>query len=612
MLRVRWYGVALLLLGHPYAAKAQDNASATPLTWAEAEPWNVTVARAITLTNAVSSEIDFSADEAAIIYVSAEATLTNVSHYLTIRKLPKLGLLQQILLPENSADYLGNTPQLALSPDRHTAIIGPAWRYTGEGTNATRQLYFYFVKLDTLKVLQIPYPDSNAEIWNLTWIDSTHLYVRSTPDRSWDIDTLTISALSNSIPDKAPIVFGKKRGNGFPLSYIHVGKANLIDEVVSNQDQSTLAISTPDDRFSKELYTTKGLSSIEWRKDLQYVTFRIIGKHPAALVLELGLCASPQLNFEVTGLNARLSPQERNRLEATFGRKNAIKANVYSAQINPLNDRIVGPDLSHYKGQVLVTQLCPVIKLYNSRELEPLQPGDVVTGIQAEEGIELDLGNTVWGQLAQVGKGETNYNHGAIPFGRGIVNAETRQPAYTPRQNAEGSTNPMALPVAPETLPSMPASGAAGPAPQAATPTSAANPTTTVELPEDRFHRLVTAIPNADKFTAEIETFNLPFNRVWPAVLSTLRASGDNIELTDPTNGILITAETKHDELLYVNFYKYCLFVDGKGDDATEVTCKLFQSHPDAAGQHVPMSPGVVEARIKQFFRKVQRAASAK
>jgi len=101
----------------------------------------------------------------------------------------------------------------------------------------------------------------------------------------------------------------------------------------------------------------------------------------------LGLRQSPEMTFQIDLNNNELLKSERKTdFQRYLDQKVPFRGNVYAPLTNPLNGKLVGPDLKQLKGIVRVSKWTDTYAIVtNDVELLPMNAGDIVTDISSEQ-----------------------------------------------------------------------------------------------------------------------------------------------------------------------------------------------------------------------------------
>jgi hypothetical protein len=392
----------LLLLGKTIPVCGQTfvntNADAS-LTFENAEAWNINVETTLELPH-VSSQLTFSRDFKNLLYISGQDFSGNMIYdiSLVVFSLESMKIVKTIKVTQGDYSILDRS--LACSPDGKKVAYGPF-----DLRNIRSNTNMFIIDLGNSNVIGVVLDEKINGGARMCWPNSTNLDVLgfrrfSRPSYRINLDTLEVNDLPTDIDqaERASFRVQTHKNCAFDLSASldvfsrqHPYKRVLLQNAASEISE-TVPVWTPDLRYV--VIQTRNLGSSGNLFD---------GNTPTSLI-KLGLRPTPILDFEIKGLDQTLTPEQRQIIKNTFNEGKRIWLSVYNRKINPLTDRLLGPDESKNFGQGFLTQIEPTFKFKYSFENLPAQVSNIVSSLQVDNGE--NWGTKVWGELVKVGDGE--------------------------------------------------------------------------------------------------------------------------------------------------------------------------------------------------------------
>jgi hypothetical protein len=382
------------------AADSADINANTALTFDNAEAWNFIVKDTFDIPN-ISSQPSFTRDYRELLYVSAQplsegGVLENYQVSLIVMSLDSMQVVKTIKLTERGDyGYLGKC--IACSPDGKKVVYGPV----GNPTN------LFFIDLENSRVIGVSC-DPNINRYSdvhMYWPTPTRLDVLANynnPSYQINLDTLDVKILPESTAKAESDVFN-----------IQSQKNSVFDILAAWNAPLNLNVSSRKYPYKRVLLhnifpNDGGAVPVIWSPDLRFVVIQksrecYDGKMPASLV-RFGLRPTPMLDFEIRGLDQTLTPEQRQTVKSAFTAGKRIWLSVYDARINPLTDKLVGPEENNLRGQGFLTQIEPTFKFQYTYENLPAQTNNIVSSLQVDN--DENWGTKVWGQLVNVGEGD--------------------------------------------------------------------------------------------------------------------------------------------------------------------------------------------------------------
>jgi hypothetical protein len=532
----------LLLLGQTIPACGQTfvntNADAS-LTFENAEAWNIVIKKRIQFPDH-SGDIKmfysmptFSHDYQRIIYCVTYGSgpvnsdifhpLIVLSNSIVIRSVETFEILKTISIGD-----IGCFPRgmdVAFSPDEKRAVLGPVCLGT---TN------LLFINLNTSKVIGVEAMTGGQTI---TWPDDNYIGLGS--GLGLNLDTLKTFTTSS------------EQARAIQDLEAHVSKhKNCVIELPGG------SVASRNHPYSRVLDPNIRVGSwSRWSPDLRYIISSIHtggnandDKAFSPVLLELGLRPTPTLDFDIKGLNETLTDWNRKYLKESFVGGKKIWAKLYGGKINPLNDKVVGPNMDDFHGEGFLAQIEPTFQFKFTYEIFPAETNDVVADLRVVEDSSVPLGGgqgatPIWGELVKVGEG------GDSGLGAIKVQSHTEQPVSQTQTVQQAAFN---------------------------------------KVSQTPFQKLTATVPNARLFANHTREYSFAYDKVWDAVSSLLADQKDKIIQSDKNTGELITDVTRHGIIGFPSFYKYCLLVEKESDASTKVTLKLLLYYMDFDGAHGP------------------------
>ena len=385
----------LLALTSIEAAQAADtnqlaNDKATP-SFDDAEAWNIQVEKRIDFEtgdrNMFYSFPVFSRDYKRLLYFMAAPD----GFFVVICSLEPWDILKRIRVPvvESGTSACGSL--VAFSPDEKNVAL----------VLERQDAPMYFINLDTSKTTPVNVNFGKKVAGGATpmlWIDTNFicifkerlnldtLQVTDTPGQpSFGFDQFMVSKHKNCFFEvRNNPLEGGQNGNVLVINSRHSAYGKILEEGVAQvyvNDRGTI-ICSPDLRY---LIQRNGLLE-------------------APAFLKLGTRTKPTLDFEVSGLDTNMTDEQRGQLKKAMEERKRIWAYIYGPKRNPLNGRVLGPDVNLLRGEGYLTQIEPVIQFKLTFEKLSAEPENVIAGLFVEN--SWNLGGEVWGELATIKAGQ--------------------------------------------------------------------------------------------------------------------------------------------------------------------------------------------------------------
>ena len=389
MRRLIFLTLSVLSLLTILSGRAEDTNVSNGLlpSFENAEAWNIQITKKIDLGNNFLGEIGrpaFSPDFQKLIYCIDDTKNSPPSFYnnnksasLVIQSVKSGEILKTIKLP----DLFVPNSSVACSPDGSKVVI--------EEPHLDK---FLFVDLKTSKIISVPNKAGSASrvVWpnidNITVIaGGSTLYAKQV--HSVNLDSLAVTEL--------PAGKNDFYSNDFPNSKYK----DWLFEVAEGSDYRfhNLLVASRDHKYSKLLlggvpgfeendagYISGSgqYSWLAWSPDLRYV---LLGGG----LFEISIRPTPVLEFEVKGLQ---NPQLE-QMKIAFNQGKKIEADVFEPKVNPLNDKVVGPDPDNKtRGTGYIVQLEPTIKFRFTYETEkPAEFGNIISSFRSGYDLQWDV-----------------------------------------------------------------------------------------------------------------------------------------------------------------------------------------------------------------------------
>lgn len=341
-MKSRYFACFILfcLLGQIIPTYAADNINSnanTPLTFENAEAWNINVETTLEIPH-ISSRPAFSRDSQELLYVSGQplndagmVPIYDVS--LIVVSLESMKVVKTIKLTQQG-DYNILGKSLACSPDGKKVAYGPCG--IKGGTN------LLFIDLNTSKVIGVAC-DQNINTGVLMyWPNSTNLdvlsYGAANPNPSYriNLDTLEVSYLPEGLnqADRATFRVQTNKNYSFTRAPLTLNNSSSDLNISSRQQPYTRVL-------LRNLPTEWGDTlPVIWTPDLRFVLIQsgqlgFDGNIRTSLV-KLGLRPTPILDFEIKQLDQTLTTEQRQIIKNAFDTGKRIWLSVYDRKINPL------------------------------------------------------------------------------------------------------------------------------------------------------------------------------------------------------------------------------------------------------------------------------------
>jgi hypothetical protein len=382
----------LLLLGWTVSAFATESVDANAdasLSFENAEAWNIKIGNVIELptVNISYSRPAFSHDSSRIVY----AVRSDGHASLVVRSVKSFDVLKTIPLEDDVFGW-GYIFQMsvAYSPDDKKVVLGPV---------SVGDKNLLFIDTDTRKIVGVKAGFNTASGNLIRWPEPNYITVNSYQGVNLEtLETFTLSEEQNVV--KLP------QQKNFVMDCLPVANFGS----VNGDAQFDLRVSSRGHPYMKVLQ--KGVWGVVWSPDLRYILNGFgsaYGNSPN--LIELGLCSTPALDFDVKGLVQSLTPEQSQIIKNAFNAGKRIWLSVYDRKINPLTDKLIGPDEGNFRGQGFLTQIEPTFRFKYTFENHPAQTNNIVSSLQVDNGE--NWGTKVWGELVKVGEGDDS-GFGAI------------------------------------------------------------------------------------------------------------------------------------------------------------------------------------------------------
>jgi len=160
---------------------------------------------------------------------------------------------------------------------------------------------------------------------------------------------------------------------------------NLCINMISGSGITITNSSNTYRRILIEEPSTDKLHRYDVTSDLEKIAVIFQNRNKYGLyVAKLGLREEPKMVFNITlDKKTQLTPYQRKEFEKYF-RGATVKGKVYAPSINPLNNKVIGPDRNHFKGYVRFTKSGDVNSTVETLfEHDLIKKGDIVTNIDS-------------------------------------------------------------------------------------------------------------------------------------------------------------------------------------------------------------------------------------
>lgn len=279
------------------------------------------------------------------------------------------------------------------SPDRKKIAYCP-------GSNKKLNI----VNIDSGELFELAYPGYNS-FWcdrdEMLWYSESEIYFHSDGYYfSFNLDTFK----------KQPLVEQEKNIQKLFSQNLHE-KSYIYRKDVEG-GRPSLIVANKDGSFSRvlieEIYDQH---PYEASPKLRYIVFNISG---GVYVAFLGLREYPKTNFRLElDKTKQLNENQKEQFEKYFKggtidgyfdkpQSFIIWGKVYSPKVNPLNNRVIGPDKGKFKGWVTFIESNDSFSIVKtSFELKPIKEGDIVTDIISDyiKGRQFELSSKIWAVL---------------------------------------------------------------------------------------------------------------------------------------------------------------------------------------------------------------------
>ncbi len=385
-----------------------------PASFDTAEAWNLKVERRIQFPADISqrsaySRPAFSPDFRQLAYCVRERIdlLTSASKYtVAIRSVETWEVVKSFILPIQdfiSGGLVDRFQNVVFSPDGKKLVVAPV-----RGFSPSPDANFLFIDVESAKLTGIRMEElaTLPSLGRVSWPNLTNIYIMrglGTEPLAIDLDNLRVF--------KLPAESNDPQGRGLQICRSTLYR---IPEEVSTAKhdaaplQRDLFVSSIQSPYSRVLEPKLRIPSadynswISWTPDLRYILFTPGDSFEEAPVfLKLGLRPTPQLDFEVNPAFLRsLTDNQRQQVKSMLTEGKRMWVTVSGRKINPLNDKLIGPDERDLRGYAFVTSLEPRLSLRYAYEFAPAEVGNVVAFVRIDDGWEWV--NQVWGELAPV------------------------------------------------------------------------------------------------------------------------------------------------------------------------------------------------------------------
>ncbi len=393
-------------LKSPSPPQSEQMFSANSPSFADAEAWQIRVKETWRFPKE-SSRPAFSHDFRRIAYLvagPADEEPVGLSKpwevRLVVRWLESRQATRTIRVPVE-ATFMPRT--IAWSPDDKRIAMA-----SYEGGGGTPGTNMFFIDLTSSKVTGVRFDKGVSQDGLIFWPAPTTLVVTYRLGSASILEIDTLKVLQDDRQEDRPkelrnydyraMEFGTSNHKNCVLNLRSYGfkgldgKNLVVDSRHRAHTRVLLQNTVQDDGVSDDW--------IFWTPDLQYVVFHpptVFQPRPATLV-HLGETGSPILDFRIDTAADSLSPEQLGQLKSAFASGKRVWASVFGKRVNPLNDRMLGPDEGQFRGQGYLTQIEPALRFTYSFEVAPgARYGDVASHFMVENAW--DWGSQVWGQL---------------------------------------------------------------------------------------------------------------------------------------------------------------------------------------------------------------------
>jgi hypothetical protein len=357
---------------------------------------NIVVRERLSIDDVGSSTMVFSKDYKSLIYFTSEniRSTDKVQPYLIVRSVSDLRLIKKIPVP---IGYWGG--DIARAPDGDKIVWGPFPDRKGMG--------LLFVDIASEKVTPISLEGKSSGT-RLFWPDVNGIFVRgifSDPCFHIDLDTLNVREVPSGTLDS---MMAAKDADDRKTS-----SKEFILETFSQRkldDSWNITVADGKENYARELFSSRergNTTQVMWTPDSRNVFVRITPpfayKMASFTVLRLGLRSTPALDFDVNG-SANFSDDKRQQIKRAVAEGKRIWAFVYAPRINPLNNKILGPDEGMLKGVGYITQIEPTLGFKVTLERHPASTSDVLAVFMVD--TEWSWDKATFGGLVKRGEGE--------------------------------------------------------------------------------------------------------------------------------------------------------------------------------------------------------------
>lgn len=251
----------------------------------------------------------------------------------------------------------------------------------------TAKYKFVVFDFETKKQIQLPISESESSF--LSWRSESEVYIGGPRGlKILNLDDLIITGPKKISQKEFKDIFSKNA----KLNYKH-----LYMDQPPKPRSSNIAISDSDGSFGRVLIKNVRSAIFDSTSDLKKIGF-VNSKNGGLYIAHLGLRNAPQMVFEINfDKQKKLTSQQRSEFKKYFKahadvmenglkvtKKYTIWATVYSPKINPLNNKVIGPDEKKIKGYVRFLESDELKSTVGvDYEYEIIRKGDVIANIKS-------------------------------------------------------------------------------------------------------------------------------------------------------------------------------------------------------------------------------------
>jgi hypothetical protein len=367
---------------YPYA-----NAS-IPDSFEAAEAWNIRVEKVQTIVDLIGTP-SFSPDYQNIAFTrnrdaQMEIAILSINKREIIRRIP----LPLVTQDQKHITYSPREARVTYSVDAKKMVYGPISLDDGRS-----RFGLIFVDLQTGKIITVDFPHEIS--WGgpgsigivVLWPKADTIYISRIGGFGYErvnLDTLQIQQRENPSPEEWKL---------------EQQQVTTHKNFVLQSGENGLQVAGRKTPYSRVLFSG---TARHWTPDARYVLSET--REEGMRLLTLGLRPSPVLDFELKGISDQKIAEMQNYTNAGA----QIWASIYGNRVNPLTDRVIGPNKEDYHGQGYLTQLSPVVRFRFSVEQRSAEVGNVASDFLVPEGWKsgrigqrwVDL---IWAELMPVG-----------------------------------------------------------------------------------------------------------------------------------------------------------------------------------------------------------------